>query len=153
MVVKGTKHFTLFPPTEGWCLQGDLPIPDVDSRYSDFILERTYPHATYTRSGSGPLILTPTPEASTRWSSVLDPTDASLLPVEAQPICVTLKAGESMYLPAGWWHHVRQSGLTIAVNWWYDVEVRGMQWIWLSFLRGEVDDTPEESHGQYSGCG
>lgn len=21
-VVRGAKHFTLFPPTEGWCLQG-----------------------------------------------------------------------------------------------------------------------------------
>jgi hypothetical protein len=23
-VIKGTKHFILFPPTEGWCLQGSL---------------------------------------------------------------------------------------------------------------------------------
>jgi len=62
---------------------------------------------------------------------------------------ISLKAGETLYLPAGWWHHVRQENFsnaergeelkedkTIAVNWWYDFEGRGMGWVWLNFLRG-----------------
>lgn len=105
--------------------------------------ECTYPHATYTRSTpqSG-LILTPSPAATTpvRWSSIANPTDVTSLPPEARPLRITLHAGDTLYLPAGWWHHVRQRGVTIALNWWYDMEMRGMSWVWLSFLRGEGDN-------------
>ncbi|KAG6897448.1 hypothetical protein C0992_001448 [Termitomyces sp. T32_za158] len=53
------------------------------------------------------------------------------LPPEAHPIHVTLGPGDTLYLPAGWWHHVRQlsGATTIALNWWYDMEMRGMSWI------------------------
>lgn len=73
-----------------------------------------------------------------------------MLPPEVHPIHITLSAGETLYLPAGWWHHVRQGdGLdnvfiedkTIAVNWWYDTEGKGMSWVWSSFLRG--GDVPD----------
>lgn len=58
------------------------------------------------------------------------------LPAEAHPIHVNLLPGETLYLPAGWWHHVRQATeTTIAVNWWYDVEMRGVSWAMLSFMR------------------
>lgn len=62
----------------------------------------------------------------------------------ARPIHVELNEGESLYLPSGWWHHVSQSSLTrdgedrgacIAINWWYDLEMRGDRWVWLSALR------------------
>lgn len=63
-----------------------------------------------------------------------------MLAEDTHPIDITLEAGDSLYLPAGWWHHVRQSSrCTIALNWWYDMEMRGMSWIVLSFLRGIVD--------------
>jgi len=134
-VIRGTKHFTLLPPTEGWCLQ-----------------ERKYPHATYTRPSPGSaLTLTPSSASTTpiRWSSITNPHLPGTLPPEAHPIHISLKAGETLYLPAGWWHHVRQ-GLdgnnmngereeeekTIAVNWWYDFEGKGMGWVWLGFFRG-----------------
>ncbi|KAH9936956.1 Clavaminate synthase-like protein [Amylocystis lapponica] len=121
-VVRGAKHFTLLPPTEGWCLQ-----------------ERTYPHATYTRSPTtAQLALVPSPPSTpaVRWSSIMDPTAPGALPPDAHPIHITVRAGETLYLPAGWWHYVRQTGLTIAVNYWYDMETRGMSWVWLNFLRG-----------------
>jgi jumonji domain-containing protein 7 len=52
----------------------------------------------------------------------------------------------------GWWHHVTQRGdshsdaharrgeggergVCIALNWWYDMEMRGDRWVWLSALR------------------
>jgi jumonji domain-containing protein 7 len=54
-----------------------------------------------------------------------------------------------LYLPAGWWHHVRQGGahgeVTIAVNWWYDMEMSGMSWVWLSFLRGRENLSGNDS--------
>ncbi|KAG8908159.1 hypothetical protein FRB99_008702 [Tulasnella sp. 403] len=119
-VIRGRKHFTLLPPTEGWSLQ-----------------ERLYPHATYTRaSPTSPLILTPTsPPTHVSWAS-LDPVrDLHRIRREAeydvQPLHVSVGPGDALYLPAGWWHHVRQSGdgpdgrgAVIAVNWWYDIEMR-----------------------------
>jgi len=129
-VVRGSKTFTLLPPTEGWCLA-----------------ERPYPHAQYRRTGpSSPLILVPSQESvPIRWSSVTDPTLPGALSTEAHPIEITVGAGESLYLPAGWWHYVRQSGITIAVNYWYDLESRGSSWVWLNLLRGTVEPLQSES--------
>jgi len=121
-VIRGRKHFTLLPPSEGWCLR-----------------ERTYPHAVYgLTDNSNDLNVVPsldTPQV--RWSSVIDPDFPGSLPPEAHPLHITLEAGDMLYLPVGWWHYVRQSGpTTIALNWWYDAEVRGMNWVWLNLLRG-----------------
>lgn len=69
-----------------------------------------------------------------------------VLPPEAHPIQVILHPGETLYLPAGWWHHVRQSeDTTIALNWWYDVEMRGMSWVLLNFLRSDGKVPPGNS--------
>ena len=103
--------------------------------------EREYPSAKYTRSSSGALVLAPNSDEKVRWSSLnLSFTDPSLDPPHSAPIRVSVKAGETLYLPVGWWHHVSQSvdvtsGRCIALNWWYDAEMRGMSWVWLSFLR------------------
>lgn len=101
--------------------------------------ERLYPHATYTRrSPSSGLTIEPlSPANAVRWSSVSNPHIPGALPPDAHPIHITLGPGDTLYLPAGWWHHVRQSeDITIALNWWYDIEMRGMSWVLLSFLRG-----------------
>ena len=101
------------------------------------LLERVYPHATYIRVDDAPeLILVPSEEPPVRWSSIIDPTDAKSLSPDAHPINITVRAGESLYLPAGWWHYVRQTEMTIAVNYWYDMESRGSSWVWLNLLRG-----------------
>ncbi|KIJ70557.1 hypothetical protein HYDPIDRAFT_78159 [Hydnomerulius pinastri MD-312] len=129
-VVRGTKHFTLLPPTEGWCLQ----------------VERSYPHATYSRTDAhSELKLLPSPPETppVRWSSISDPHLPNTLPPEAHPMHITLNAGETLYLPVGWWHFVRQLGdVTIALNWWYDAEVQGMNWMWLNMLRGGDEVLP-----------
>lgn len=138
-VVQGKKHFTLLPPVDGWALEGTVP-----SYYSMMFIqattERLYPHAMYTRApDAAALIVTPSPSTApfVRWSSVVDPHIAGALPPDVHPISITLSAGDTLYLPAGWWHHVRQSGnITIALNWWYDMEMRGMSWTLLSLFRG-----------------
>jgi len=121
-VARGSKTFLLLPPTESWCLK-----------------ERLYPHAAYQReSENSPLSLEPSPSVipPVRWSSILHPERPGSLPETAHPIIIDVNAGETLYLPAGWWHHVRQSGLSIALNWWYDIEPRGQGWVWLKLLRG-----------------
>ena len=99
--------------------------------------EKWYPHARYTRSAEGQLQLTTsTGVPSVRWSSISDSHLPNTLPTGAHPIHVSLSPGDAFYLPAGWWHHVRQAAeTTIAVNWWYDLEMRGTSWVMLSFLR------------------
>lgn len=112
------------------------------------LAEREYPHATYTRSSpSADLKISPSGQ-TVRWSSISDP-DVDP-PSGTHSIQIEVEAGDTLYLPAGWWHHVRQSGPTvIALNWWYDMEMSGMSWVMLSFLRGvhlegneETEDSP-----------
>ncbi|KAF8607967.1 Clavaminate synthase-like protein [Ceratobasidium sp. AG-I] len=136
-VVRGSKHFTLLPPTEGYTLH-----------------EQRVSHARYTRPiPTSPLQLSLVdPPATVRWAEV-DPSLPSLDTKETGAMRITVREGESLYLPAGWWHHVAQtgdeSGVCVAVNWWYDVEMRGMAWTWMSFLRrmgapeGEIEEDSE----------
>ncbi|KZT51487.1 Clavaminate synthase-like protein [Calocera cornea HHB12733] len=142
-VVRGTKYFTLFPPTETFLFD-----------------ERLYPHATYARSPTGALQLHPSHPVRhppVRWLSF----DPARPPSGTQPIHLTLRAGETLYLPAGWNHYVSQAGagagggegVCVAVNWWYDVQMRGMQWVWLALLRRgtrylEDDAEVEEEVGE-----
>jgi peptidyl-lysine (3S)-dioxygenase / protease len=81
-----------------------------------------------------------------RWSSIQSPEIPGNLPSSAHPITISIEAGETLYLPAGWWHHVRQSEeTTIALNWWYDIEPRGMTWVWLNLLRSTQNVLPGNS--------
>ncbi|EIW76115.1 Clavaminate synthase-like protein [Coniophora puteana RWD-64-598 SS2] len=130
-VVRGAKHFTIFPPTD-----------------SVWMLERSYRHATYVRSITADLELIPsldTPQV--RWASISNSEIEGAAPTNTHPIRITVRAGETLYLPVGWWHHVKQArDVTIALNWWYDAETQGLNWIGLSLLRNlENNDHSEES--------
>jgi jumonji domain-containing protein 7 len=81
-----------------------------------------YPAATYTRSAGNDasLIIQPDPEPTypVPWVAVDPlklPEDTPLRPVE-----VTVEEGWTLYLPAGWYHHVMQEegpgGICVAVN-------------------------------------
>lgn len=134
LVVRGEKRFTLIPPTDGWSLK-----------------ERFYPHAQFTRSTpSGKLEITPSPvdTPQVRWSSLPDHSLSESLPAEVKPIHITVRPGEAMYLPVGWWHHVEQSDeTTIALNWWYDAESQGLQWAVLRTLR-EVEHVSHANNNE-----
>ena len=71
----------------------------------------------------------------------------------AHPITVDVHAGQTLYLPALWYHSVLQidehmdgfSG-TIAVNWWYDMEFNGsVAMIGLMKDIGDMMDSEYES--------
>lgn len=115
-------------------------------------IERFYPHAKFGRSSSSqPLEVIPSTDVPpVRWSSITDPSIPGSLPANIKPLHVCLKRGETLYLPAGWWHYVQQGKeMTIAINWWYDMEMRGVHWVFLNLLRNEeglyVDSEDRES--------
>uniref|UniRef100_A0ABI7XWH2 JmjC domain-containing protein n=1 Tax=Felis catus TaxID=9685 RepID=A0ABI7XWH2_FELCA len=108
-VVSGEKHFVLHPPS-------DRP----------FIPYELYTPATYhlTEEGSFNVVDEEAME-KVPWIP-LDPLapDLARYPSygQARALCCTVQAGEMLYLPALWFHHVQQSHGCIAVNYWYDME-------------------------------
>ena len=69
----------------------------------------------------------------------------------ARPITCVVEEGEVLYLPAMWFHHVRQSRGTIAVNYWYDMAFDArFVYFQLCERLGAVDDAMRDlqRHGQ-----
>ena len=69
----------------------------------------------------------------------------------ASSITCRVRAGEMLYLPSMWYHHVEQADWTVAVNYWYDM-VFGFDYIYHSFvqdmtsaLKGKEDDESSSS--------
>lgn len=133
VVITGEKHFLLLPPT------------DLHRLYIC-----PYPAARYIASPNGELILElENPERQVPWCSV-DPFPSSSEVMARQmasfplyfdgpkPFECTVKAGEILYLPSMWFHHVRQSpdrnGRTIAINYWYDMQF-DIKYAYFNFLQ------------------
>ncbi|XP_077978121.1 bifunctional peptidase and (3S)-lysyl hydroxylase Jmjd7-like [Glandiceps talaboti] len=109
-VVRGQKHFILLPPT-------DLP-------YIPYGMYQAAVFKENSITGDFEIIEDHT-TGQVPWIP-LDPLDPDLdkYPqyAKARPIYCTVKAGQTLYLPSLWFHHVRQSQGCIAVNFWYDME-------------------------------
>jgi jumonji domain-containing protein 7 len=52
-------------------------------------------------------------------------------------IDVEVRAGETLYLPAMWYHRVSQRGLTVAVNAWYDMDF-GDRFAYANFFKSQA---------------
>jgi jumonji domain-containing protein 7 len=127
-VVSGEKHFILHPPT-------DIAHVPYGKQIMFCYLTCTvctccsctdvYRSAHYELNVEGQLHVVEDDGPDVPWVSV-DPLDPDLQThpqyANATPIHCTLKAGEVLYLPSLWFHHLRQSHGAIAVNFWYDME-------------------------------
>ncbi len=70
--------------------------------------------------GADPALLHEEPDAAAR-AAVLERVPLLAL---TQPVLVTVRAGEALFIPATYLHkvtHEGNSGAVVAVNWWYDV--------------------------------
>eukprot|EP00605_Chrysophyceae_sp_TOSAG23-4_P000267 GSChrysophyteH1.ASY1.ANO1.309.1 assembled CDS len=121
-VVRGTKTFILLPPTD-----------------IAFLPSRTLPTSTYIYDSQGePAAHTSVRPQKRQLHEVpaadsepvpwicLDPDDPEAYLKHpdfhhASPMRVEVHAGEMLYLPAMWLHQVGQVGVTVAVNFWYDM--------------------------------
>lgn len=132
-VVTGQKHFLLLPPT------------DVHRMYI-----RDYPaaHYHYAKDTGEFKLELEDPIRYVPWCSVnpypspsTKKRDMARFPLYFEgpkPFECTVKAGEILYLPSMWFHHVRQtpdsSGLTVAVNYWYDMQF-DVKYAYFNFLQ------------------
>ncbi|KAK2892322.1 hypothetical protein Q8A73_017987 [Channa argus] len=108
-VVSGEKTFILLPPT-------DRP----------FIPYGVYQPAVYLQRDNGEFeVVDQSDSEKVPWIP-LDPLDPDLERYpqycRASPVRCSVKAGEMLYLPSMWFHHVQQSHGCIAVNFWYDMD-------------------------------
>lgn len=96
-VIRGKKIFKLFPPTfRGKIIYREFPV--VRCHFNGEIWER--------KSEAG--------IDTVKWIE----NGAEGVPID--PMVVEVGPGETLYLPAGWFHQVHQTDETIAVNYWYD---------------------------------
>ena len=120
-VLRGSKTFTLLPPCDAWRMK-TRKAPSARFEYTtkeSETLRLTYPFERKAR------IFIDTPVTETTWPSV---TPGSLTQDGGPaPFVVTVNAGETLYLPALWYHFVEQSDDLIsqepamAVNFWHDM--------------------------------
>ncbi|TPX31052.1 hypothetical protein SmJEL517_g05530 [Synchytrium microbalum] len=139
VVLAGSKTFTLIPPTEAWCLSG-TPVIRKSETYTSLRLssiESIFPVAKYQPSNlqfdglTQWSIVDVEPSQNTPWIpvNVIDP--GSKYPWFSEycrPHTVMLHAGDMLYLPSLWFHHVQQTSepldgfsAAIAINYWYDM--------------------------------
>ncbi|CAK9071393.1 unnamed protein product [Durusdinium trenchii] len=127
LVVRGTKLFTLLPPAS-----------------APFLHEEEVPAASYVRNDSGQLeVVLDNPEDFVPWipfdvADVYGDGDGRYADYgrfgAALAVEVSVEAGELLYLPAMWYHRVAQRGVTIAVNYWHDMQF-GHNYLHHQFLR------------------
>jgi len=91
MMIAGTKRWTIAPPSETHELK---PVSCTGKHQSLCWSSVKYPND---------------PNMSQRDRSIMD---------KLQYITLDLKAGEMLYLPSGWWHHIENLDPTVMVNFW-----------------------------------
>ncbi|CAM9165656.1 unnamed protein product [Ectocarpus sp. 12 AP-2014] len=116
-VVRGEKHFTLLPPSDVL-----------------FLYEQEYPQGRYRQrrsvdggegEGREGRFEVEMEEGKVPWIPV-DPAcpDLEKYPLFrfASPVRCRVGPGDILYLPSLWYHRVSQRGITVAVNYWHDMQ-------------------------------
>lgn len=118
-VVNGYKDFILHPPT-------DRP----------WIPYKNYKIATYFEEKPGKFLIKPRENYPSLPKSECDEGVVPWICIDplapdfdthphyrnSSPLHVRVHAGDALYLPSLWYHHVRQSHGCVAVNYWYDMQ-------------------------------
>lgn len=111
--ILGCKKFTLFPPQEYHMMQ-----------------EKRYVGAHYALEDGRFVLRKDEPENTVPWLT---------LPASRIGLEVILQPGETLYLPALWFHQVEQidndEGMCVAVNYWWDLDYAGTLWMNWKFMR------------------
>lgn len=126
--IRGSKVFTLFPVEEYYLLN------ERNVRTGTWTVDDTQDNITERLDDVELSVKLDDESRTIPW---LDPSKS--LDAQARAITVTLAEGDSLYLPALWYHAVSQipdeEGLVVAVNYWYDIDYSGRKWRDWQFLR------------------
>ena len=130
VVLKGIKVFILVPPYLGGCL------------YEDSFRKGSWKQNE--KSNKFEIVYEDDKdleEDKVKWVSVdvendIHKTEKYPMLKHVKPIRVEVCEGETLYLPAMWYHKVYSVGTTIAVNYWYDMEYDGLNWMFHNFACG-----------------
>lgn len=132
VVLKGVKVFTLVPPYMGGCLKQGF------FRKGRWGVE----------AGEDVIVEDEDRRKDVKWIED-DPHDDAGLLEHVKPITIRVQAGECLYLPAMWFHEVRSEGISVAVNYWYDMEFNTPVYAMSEALNGiigrENDPNPERA--------
>jgi jumonji domain-containing protein 7 len=135
-VIKGKKIFTLLPPSAYPFLR-PKKFPkakfEFDSESREFKLKCIDPNECITWLSCDPDF----------YADELSLSNCS-------PLIALVNEGEMLYLPSLWFHQVSQQGITIAVNYWYDMK-HTFSWAYFNFVQNLVDtkncqEEREEKH-------
>lgn len=129
--VIGKKHFVLLPPVE---------MPCANERV---LGQFRYAPAANDDDGGEELVIEAQRDAEPIPVAVWDPEVPEERTSEyshlSKPLHVTLEEGDMLYLPAMWYHKVKQTsgpeGFACAVNYWYDMSFEGSFWASNAFVR------------------
>ncbi|EXJ83343.1 hypothetical protein A1O1_06964 [Capronia coronata CBS 617.96] len=166
LVIRGKKHFTLWPPCEELCLHAKKVrtahhVYDTSTSPPSFkiVLDES-PSSTSTSLSEDDD--EPGPDTCIPWIPIdpinLPPADIlnSQYPYYqySHPLTVTVSEGEMLYLPSGWFHHVRQDcgvwddgevAPCIAVNYWFDMDYEGERYVMREMLARLAEMTREDN--------
>lgn len=165
LVLRGSKTFTLYAPVEELCLHAKLVrtgrlVQDKmrSGEESGFRIELDGPASLSPDGNNGSLTSqdSESREQETRipWIPISPLLSRSYLNNAfpyyqyARPETITVEAGQILYLPSGWFHHVTQqcgtwddgnSAPCIAVNYWYDMDYEGERFVMRQMVSRLVD--------------
>lgn len=155
-VLHGTKVFALIPPA---CapLLNERPVPS-----GRFAWRRDDDDADENSTRDWRVVIDDDDDATTVPWITVDPLrsddDAGLYDIPVRHVRVN--AGDTLYLPALWFHRVTQRGddrdddVTIGLNYWYDMTFESPLWVYFSFMQqlrlvrpGHDDDDDNDDVG------
>ena len=117
-VIQGTKNFRLIAPSVAHLLHTIAPVIRVSAKGLCESANATTPYTRATATGHFAMHGTPFDFVAEGDDSRSN--DARMQAIEASTVDVRVRAGEMLFVPAGWFHEVRSSGgAHMAVNFWW----------------------------------
>lgn len=106
-----------------WLSRGDCVTPlHYDGLQNLFVLFSGRKRFTLFSPQQSILLYPANKKGKERFSLVnVERADAERFPLyrKAEPLVIDLEAGDALFIPAGWWHHVRSFGRSLAVSLWW----------------------------------
>lgn len=148
-VLRGYKDIILYPPSDSsfmpykQCKQSKFQRCDVSKNDSEI-------HIGADPTTTSKFSIVDVDEKAIPWI-VIDPLKPNLSKhprfSKSSPFHLRLNAGDLLYLPSLWFHHLRQSHGCIAVNFWYDMDY-GPLYAYQNFLKNVIDAKEIQTKGE-----